>query len=87
MVNIISQELRYEKAFNFYEPKIYYIGNIKRYILFIFVLCFILIFVWYFEKNSFKNIKKIRRNKNVTYEENFGLELNDQNDFQADKNN
>ena len=87
VVNIISQELRYEKALNFYEPKIYYIGNIKRYILFIFVLCFILIFVWYFEKNSFKNIKKIRRHKKLTYEENFGLELNDQNDFQADKNN
>ena len=87
VVNIISQELRYEKAFNFYEPKIYYIWTIKRYILFIFVLCFVLIFVFYFYKNSFKNIKKIRRNKNVTYEENFGLELNDQNDFQADKNN
>ena len=87
VVNIISQELRYEKAFNFYEPKIYYVRNIKRYILFIFVLCFILIFVWYFEKNSFKNIKKIRRHKKLSYEENFGLELNDQNDFQADKNN
>ena len=87
IVNIISQELRYEKALNFYEPKIYYIKNIKRYILFIFVLYLLLIFVWYFYKNSFKNVIKFRRHKKVTYEENFGLELNDQNDFQADKNN
>ena len=87
VVNIISQELRYEKALNFYEPKIYYLRTIKRYILFIILLCLFFIFIWYFYKNPFKNIKKVRGHKKVTYEENFGLELNDQNDFHVDKNN
>ena len=87
VVNIISQELRYEKALNFYEPKIYYLRTIKRYILFIILLCLFFIFIWYFYKNPFKNIKKVRGHKKVTYEENFGLELNDQNDFHVNKNN
>ena len=88
IVNIISHELRFEKALNFYEPKIYYINkknNLLRNILFIIGIGLLLIFICIYYKKTFKKFKKDRKHKKVIYEGNFGLELNDRNDFLNDK--
>ena len=82
-INIISQELRFEKDMNFYEPKIYYLNknnnsNLKRNIFLIIGISLLLILSFCYYKNAIKNSKK---HKNVIYEDNFGIELNDKNDF------
>ena len=84
IVNIISQELRFEKELNFYKPKIYYFkknNNLVKNIFFIVGIVLLLIFVCIYFKKIFKKLKKNRKHKKVIYEDNFGLELNDKSDF------
>ena len=84
IVNIISQELRFEKELNFYKPKIYYLkknNNLLKKIFFIVGIVLLLIFVCIYFKKIFKKLKKNRKHKKVIYEDNFGLELNDKSDF------
>ena len=82
-INIISQELRFEKDMNFYEPEIYCLNknnnsNLMRNIFLIIGISLLLILSFCYYKNAIKNNKK---HKNVIYEDNFGIELNDKNDF------
>ena len=93
IVDIISQELRYEKFLKFYEPKIFFFEknenrntNIKIYIFLILGFCLFLSLVFICYKKLFKKIKAKMRKK-IIYEENFGMELNDDIDFLNSKNN
>ena len=92
-VNIISQELRFEKELRFYEPKFFRIEkNMKTnegkiFIIIGFIL-FLLGVIIYFR--GF-NIKKINTNRKMykikMKEENLGVELNDSNEFINSKSN
>ena len=81
IVNIISQELRFEKNLKFYEPKAFYLEKKTNKNIFYFLgiaLFFILIFM-YIKKSKRKTYLKKQILKR--FDENFGVELNDESNF------
>ena len=80
-VNIISQELRFEKGFNFYEPKLFELKNnyIKNFCLII-GLSLLLIMIYLYVRKSYKKIN-IKKEKLKKFEAELGTELNDSKDF------
>ena len=82
IVNIISKELRFEKTLRFYEPKVFILEKdkkkLKNIILIIGVILF-LIFIYMYYRASIRKIIKAKKHKKKIYEENFGLELKDEN--------
>ena len=82
IVNIISKELRYEKYLSFYEPKVFSLEKdkkiLKNIILIIGVILF-LFFIYMYYRTSIRKIIKAKKHKKKIYEENFGLELKDEN--------
>ena len=92
IVNIISQEIRFSKDFNFYKSKNFELKNncIKNICLIIGVvlfLIFVYVFVYKHIKKTHKkiNLKKEKFNKFATDFE-FGTELNDSKEFLVNKN-
>ena len=94
-VNIISQELRYEKYLKFYEPKFFYYKKniysniIKNILLFFGFILFLSLMYVYIQKSNIKrklNIYKNPKIKNAN-EENLGSELNEIKDFLNDNKN
>ena len=93
IVNIICQELRYEKELRFYEPKMFKIErninvNKRKNVVIMIVFVSFLIVVWIYIKKSNRKIN----NKNpkmlkikMNYED-LGTELNDSNEFTNNKN-
>ena len=92
IINIISQELRYKKNINFYEPKYYIlktniftiITNILILILIVAVALFF-IYVWIYLRKPYKkrNSKKLKLER---FNEDFGVELNDDKEFDSNEN-
>ena len=92
IINIISQELRYKKNINFYEPKYYIlktniftiITNILILILIVAVALFF-IYVWIYLRKPYKkrNSKKLKLER---FNEDFGVELNDDKEFVINEN-
>ena len=92
IVNIISQEIRFSKDFNFYKSKNFelknnYIKNICLIIGVVLFLIFVYVFVYKHIKKTHKkiNLKKEKFNKFATDFE-FGTELNDSKEFLVNKN-
>ena len=93
IVNIICQELRFEKELRFYEPKIFRIkkninANKRKNVIIIIGFVSFLIVLWIYIKKSNRKIN----NKNpqmhkikINYED-LGTELNDFNEFTNKKN-
>ena len=93
-INIISQELRFEKELSFYEPKSFRISknmvaNEGKNIIIIFGFSlFLIVGILYFRKSNRKIINKNRKmNKIKMNEESLGIELNDSNEFINNKRN
>ena len=90
IINIISQELRFEKYLRFYEPMFFviekneFIFTGKTIIILGFIVILILLYNYLRRLNKFK-IKNNSRLKK--YEEFFGVELDDSNAFASNKNN
>ena len=78
IINIISQELRFDKNLKFYEPKEFYVKNkisIKNIIIIGGVVLILVFAIVYYRSSYFKiNSKKI---KSKRIKENLGTELND----------
>ena len=89
IINIISQELRFEKYLRFYEPMFFviekneFIFTGKTIIIIGFIVILILLYNYLRRLNKFK-IKNNSRLKK--YEEFFGVELDDSNAFASNKN-
>ena len=85
IVNIISQELRYEKSLYFYEPKLLNLDNnpnlIRNILLILGIGLFLIIPLIFYYKNIIKKIRKAKKHKKIMYEEDFGLELKDNENY------
>ena len=94
IVNIISQELRFEKELRFYEPKFFRIEKNmdsnagKNIIIIIGFILFLFGVIIYLRKSNRKiNNKNRKMHKIKIKEESLGIELNDSKEFINNKNN